>query len=67
MSSDNFIAIVKENKKYIGYNCSASQSYSKISDYKKCFREFECASVKKAIKKAQEVWPCEYGYRFVNL
>ena len=68
MSADNFIAILKtKDNKFIGYNCSASMDYESIEDYKNGYKEFEADSIEEAIKKAQAVEICEYGYTFVNL
>lgn len=64
---DNFIAIVKDNDgKFRGYDCSASQDYFNVSDYKKGFMVFEVDTMEHAVSEAQKNFT-EYGYSFVNM
>jgi len=66
MSLDNFIAIVKIGKKYIGYECCASIEYNSLEDYQQEPIVFRANSLKEAIIAAQQE-TTEYGYCFVNL
>lgn len=61
MSADNFIAIRKEGRKYMGYDQSASAE-------RMCYDHaiFKTTSIKAAIRLAQAK-AAEYGYVFVNL
>lgn len=65
MSSDDFILIFKEKRKYKGYrrfmSCSEGQSPRHGEE-----PELIATSLREAIKKAQEL-PSEYGYWFANL
>ena len=66
MSANDYIAIAKEGRKYIGYHCCADLDETmNLSDNPIAFT---ATSLKDAIKKAQsQEFPPEYGYEFVNL
>ncbi|GAG87924.1 unnamed protein product [marine sediment metagenome] len=61
MSADNFIAIRKEGRKYVGYDQSI---YADEQCYD--YPVFKATSIKEAIRLAQAEHT-EYGYVFVNL
>ena len=67
MSADNFIAILKENDKQVGYHCSASLHYP----LRKCYscigtKQFTLGSIEEAIVKCENFGYLEYGYRFID-
>ena len=62
MSADNYIAIIKRGKKYIGYN----RRFSDECEVEKMPKVFTVTSLKKAIHRAQAC-KAEYGYLFLNL
>jgi len=76
MSADNFLAVVKEDKrKWAGYSCCASHSYP-FTDCFPCIggKEFETTTELRALHEAQRVEKelqdeglyLEYGYTFVG-
>lgn len=62
MSLDNYIAIIKKGKGYIGYG----RSFSDECEVEEKPKVFTATSLKKAILKAQAC-KTEYGYIFLNL
>lgn len=71
MSADNFLAVLQERGKYIGYHCSASMYYPQEECYR-CMgsREFEADTLDEAIDCCENFDAdgigLEYGYRFIN-
>ena len=75
MSADNYIAIIQDNKEWVGYHCCASLGYTldplEINEdndiylYQDQPVVFRVKTVRQAIKKAQSVYT-EYGYRFID-
>ena len=70
MSADNFMAILKEGDKFIGYHCSASVA-NECPLWRKCYpcigcKHFAVGSVEEAIEKCESFSYLEYGYRFVD-
>lgn len=72
MSADNFLAVLKEGSKFVGYHCSASMYYPQEECYR-CIgsKDFKVDTIEEAIDccenfDADGMGYLEYGYRFVN-
>ena len=70
MSADNFIAVLKEGDKYIGYHCSAS-ILCEVPGWRECYsckgiQCFKVNSIEEAIIKCENFDYLEYGYRFID-
>lgn len=70
MSSDNFMAVLKEGNKYVGYHCSASV-FEGTPCWRKCYScqgsvAFTANTLEEAIEKCENFGYLEYGYRFID-
>ena len=70
MSADNFMAVLKEGDKYVGYHCSASVA-CEVPGWKKCYKcigskDFSANSLEEAVCACESFSYLEYGYRFVD-
>jgi len=70
MSADNFIAILKEGDKYVGYHCFASVEIE-TPCWKECYpcigsKEFEVGSLEEALMESTNFGYLEYGNKWVD-
>jgi len=72
MSADNFLAVLKIGRRYIGYHCSASMDYPQDACYR-CIgsKDFNVGTMEEAVDCCENfnsdgMGMLEYGYHFVN-
>jgi len=70
MSADNFMAVLKEDNKYVGYHCSASVA-CEVPGWRKCYKcigteHFRVDTIEEAVNECEHFGYLEYGYRFVD-
>ena len=68
MSANNFMAVIQEGKRWVGYHCCASHPYPYINCFK-CIgaKAWTAGKIKQAIRLCEKEEYLECGYRFPQL